>query len=463
MFRKFLAHGKKNHFWPQNSRILLAISGGVDSMLLLNFMERIAKQERVTIGVAHVDHQLRPESINEAAYIEDYCRSKGLPYYGIKWTIEGEQINTEARARAFRYEFFEQVMNENSYDSIMTAHHSDDQAETVLMKLTRGSELSNLVGIRMVRPFGKGKLIRPFLIFSKDEIRKKAKTLDMVYFEDSTNQTNDYFRNRIRHQVVPVLKKENPNFLSHMQQFSKQIAFADELIQSVIESKYKHWVVKCSDRWEIDLVDLKKEKQSIQFFFFSFFFQETLIRKGIEINQANVEQILKIMNQDIPQKSINLEKNWLFEKKYDVAVVYQKKKQTINLTNENYQLNLLEGCFLSETEWIGLEDATTEVTIPRKIAKWQEEIHLIKQQIALPLSIRHRQNGDRLKLSESLTKKINRLFIDRKIPNEIRESVWVILSAEQEVIWVPTFGNSYLSIPEETDKMFYRIRYRTKR
>ncbi|MHC5228877.1 tRNA lysidine(34) synthetase TilS [Enterococcus sp. LJL99] len=463
MFKKFLAHGRKNHFWSRDSRILLAISGGVDSMVLLNFMEQIAKQEQVTIGVAHVNHQLRPESINEAAYIKEYCRRKQLPYYEIKWTAQSKKSNIEARARAFRYEFFEEIMTKNNYDSLMTAHHSDDQAETVLMKLTRGSALLNLVGIRPVRSFGKGKLIRPFLIFPKDELEKLANALGIVYFEDSTNQTNAYFRNRMRHQVIPVLKKENANFLSHIKQFTEQIALANEVIQSVVEPKYEQWVVQNSRSWQIDLNELKKENRSIQVFFFNFFFQKTLIDKGVEINQTHVEQILQILNQDSPQKTINLGKDWLFEKRYNQAVIHQKKKQAIDLANVTYQVNLSEGIFLSETEWLGLEEATKELVLPREIVDWHEEILLIKQQTPLPLAIRHRQNGDRLKLSESLTKKVNRLFIDLKIPNESRETAWVILSAEQEVIWLPTFGNSYLSIPKETDKMFYRIRYRTKR
>ena len=463
MLEKFLAHGKKNHFWPKNSRILLAISGGIDSMVLLKFMVQIARQEQVTIGVAHVDHQLRPESIKEAAYIKDYCQTKQIPYYEIKWTLGSKKANLEARARAFRYEFFEDVMNKNDYDILMTAHHSDDQAETVLMKLTRGSALANLAGIRAVQSFGKGKLIRPFLIFSKDELQKLAKELEIMYFEDSTNQTNDYFRNRMRHQVIPLLKKENSNFLSHIELFTEQITFADEIIQSVVKPKYDQWVVQNKDSWQIELVDLKKEKKSIQYFFFIFFFQKTLISKGFEIKQAHIEQVLKILNQDLPQKAVNLGKNWFFEKKYDIAVVYKKNKQLINLANPMYQLNLFEGFFLSETEWIGLEEATTKLVIPGEIEDWYEEILLIKDQTALPLSIRHRQNGDRLNLSKTLTKKISRLFIDLKVPNEVRETAWVILSATQEVIWLPTFGNSYLSIPKETDKMFYRLRYRAKK
>lgn len=463
MFEKFLAHGKKNHFWSQDCRILLAISGGVDSMVLLNFMEKIAIQEQVTIGIAHVNHQLRAESINEATYIREYCRSKQLPYHEIKWTAKRKKTNVEARARSFRYDFFKEIMNKHGYDILMTAHHSDDQAETVLMKLTRGSAFSNLVGIRPVRFFGKGKLIRPFLIFSKDQLEKMAKKLEIVYFEDSTNQTNDYFRNRMRHQVIPVLKKENANFLSHIDQFTEKITFANEVIQSVVEPMYSQWVVQNEDSWQIDLTELKKEKKSIQFFFISFFFQKTLIDKGIEVSQTHVEQILQILNQESPQKLIDLSKGWLFEKKYDVAIVRQKKERVTDLGNPTFQVNLFEGVFLSETEWFGLEEATKELVLPREIIDWQEEIFLIRSQTRLPLSIRHRQNGDRLKLSESLTKKVNRIFIDLKVPNEIRESAWVILSAEGEVIWLPTFGNSYLSIPKETDKMFYRIRYRTKR
>ena len=462
MFEKFLVHGKKNHFWNSGSHILLAISGGVDSMVLLNLMEQVAEHEQVTIGVAHVNHQLRLESEIEANFIKDYCKKKHVPYYEMKWVAQNKKSNLEAKARAVRYGFFEEIMNKNNYDTLMTAHHSDDQAETILMKLTRGSILTNLVGIRTVQPFGNGKLIRPFLIFSKDELKELAKESEIVYFEDSSNQTNDYFRNRIRHQIVPVLKKENTKFLTRIEQFSEQVTFADELIESVIKPKYDRWVVQKADCWQIDLVELKNEKKSTQYFFFVFVLQKALVDKGLEINQAKIDKMIQIIVQSGPQKSISLGKNWFFVTQYDVAYIYRRENEAKSLVNVNHQINLSEGFFLSTTEWIGIEEVNKQLVFPDEIMDWSEETLLISDQISLPLTIRHRQNGDRLMLSETLTKKISRLFIDLKVPNEERKNAWLILSSEQEVIWVPKFGNSYLSIPKETDKLFYRIRYKIK-
>ncbi|MGX7245861.1 tRNA lysidine(34) synthetase TilS [Enterococcus quebecensis] len=457
MFQEFYSHCRRSEYWKQDQRILLAISGGIDSMVLLNLMQTAAQKDQLKVAVAHIDHQLRKESVQEAAYLKDYCQEQGIPYYSKKWTALDKEKNTEARARKFRYDFFAEIMEKKNYTTLFTAHHNDDQAETVLMKLTRGSALSNLVGIRSRQPFGGGELIRPFLIFSKEQLEQFARKSEIVYFEDSSNQSDAYMRNRIRHQVVPVLKKENQQFLQHITNFSEQIELANELILSVINPKYDRWVEEIAEGWKIQLSELEKEKESIQTFFLVTLFQRTLVQKGVTVSQVHIQQFLSLLNQAAPQKSLDIEQGWQVIKEYDVAYL---KKEQFDQGELLFYLKENEQVFLSEKEWIGLETAEKKIELPETIKNWEEYSLIISDQVSLPLTIRHRKNGDRISLTPDLTKRLNRLFIDQKIPNHIREQAWIILSGEGNIIWVPKFANSYLSIPKETDKIHYRLLYK---
>lgn len=459
MFQEFYDHCKKNDYWQQNQQILLAVSGGVDSMVLLELMQTAAQKDCLTLTVAHIDHRLRPESSVEADYLKQYCQKREITYYSKIWDEADKTKNTEARARTIRYDFFAEIMKREEISLLLTAHHSDDQAETLLMKLTRGSTLSNLVGIRASQSFGSGTLIRPFLIFSKERLEQFAKQSKIVYFEDSSNQSDTYMRNRIRRQVVPLLKKENPKFLQHMADFSEQITLADEIIQSVIEPMYARWVSKTKTGWSIQLSELKQEKKSVQTFFLMTLFQRTIVPKGVSISQSQRQQLLTMLDRPAPQLSMDIEQGWQVIKEYDT--LFLEKKQTVH-EDALFFLNEFEHVFLSKNEWLGLETVKEKIDPPEIVKKWTEFSLLISGQTALPLTIRHRKNGDRISLTPNLTKRLNRLFIDQKIPNLIRERAWVILSAEEEIIWVPKFANSYLSIPTETDKILYRLLYRIK-
>lgn len=458
MLQKFYRSGEQKRYWQKGERILLAISGGLDSMVLLYLMREMAEQIGCTLGIAHINHQLRPESEAEERYLESFCRENDLPFYSEKWQENQITSNVEVRAREFRYDFFKQIMRRHSFDTLMTAHHMDDQAETMIMRLTRGSILSSLSGISDDQPFGEGRLIRPLLIFSKEELKAFAKQWDIVYFEDSSNHSDLYFRNRVRHHVIPYLKEENKSFLKHITNVSHQINIANELIQETIDEKYTKWVKEIDTGWQLDLAALKKESSSFQYFFLQRFLQRTLVRKKVTLNQEQFEELCAILKRPAPQKVLMLEKDWRFIKEYDKGFLVKAQ----SVSTAEFDLVVGEGIFLSEKEWIGLSSFDRPVFVPEAVNSWPSEERLLTLDTPLPLKIRHRKAGDRIALTPQLTKRLNRLFIDKKIPNSLREEAWVILTDQNEIIWVPKFANSHLSIPAETDKIHYILLYKNE-
>jgi tRNA(Ile)-lysidine synthetase-like protein len=459
MFQEFYRQGKQNNYWQPKQKILVAVSGGVDSMVLLELLQKAAEKDHLSLAVAHIDHQLRPVSEQEADYLKSYCHERHLTFYSQKWQARDKQKNTEARARAFRYNFFSKIMVNENYTAVMTAHHQDDQAETILMKLTRGSALTNLAGIRDKQVFSKGHLIRPLLTFSKAELLDYAQKTKLTYFEDETNQSNDYVRNRLRHQVVPILKKENPQFLQHMSEFSTQVELAADLIHSVIEPKYTRWVQSNEVGWQCSLAELKQEKISVQTFFLMHLLQQALVPKGVPVKHYHMQQLLAMINQPTPQMTLDIGMGWQALKTYDQ--IYLQKKQ-LHEKQQSFVLHLNEPLFLSENEWLVLEKVTEPFKLPESLQDWQTYSLPIASQLKQPFLVRHRLNGDKIALQPNLTKKVSRLFIDNKVPNTQREQAWLIWSADKELIWIPNFANSYLSIPKETDKIHYRLLYKTK-
>ena len=166
MYEKIYKEVKKESYFLNHKKVLIAVSGGVDSMNLLHFLYLYREKLTIEIGIAHINHKQRPESDAEECYLRQWAKEHSIP-------IEVSYFSgvfSEKTAREFRYRFFENIMEEKNYDALVTAHHADDQAETILMRLLRGSRLRHLSGITAVQPFSHGKLIRPFLTISKSDL-----------------------------------------------------------------------------------------------------------------------------------------------------------------------------------------------------------------------------------------------------------------------------------------------------
>ncbi|MGF2941995.1 tRNA lysidine(34) synthetase TilS [Enterococcus xiangfangensis] len=422
-------------------KLLLAVSTGVDSMVLLHLLE----QQNIQIGVVHVDHQLRPESKKEAAFLQNYCRNHQLPFYLKVWEQPAKE-NIEAEARKLRYAFFEKIMIQENYELLLTAHHGDDQLETLLMRLVRGGSLIGHSGIARQQSFGAGSLLRPLLSFSKEEIYAYAKKEQLTYFEDATNASAAYFRNRIRQNVVPGLKKENPQILLHAQQFHQQLTWADQLIaQSLKENLRK--VVFDGRRWFFTEETLP-ENPGARYYFLAAFFQQAAPQTKFAVSQKQLFSLLEQLQRTSSQWAVDLGEDWQFIRRYQRFYLELKAsadKGVFHLT-ENEQILLPNAASIS----------LRKSDVPAKKNGYQVPLPLT---IKLPLTVRKRAAGDRIALSKTLTKRIGRYFIDRKIPTDAREDAWVVTDATGEVVALLPFVNSYLSIATETDRIHYILDY----
>lgn len=248
-------HLRQNFPFLEGRRLLLAVSGGIDSIVMAELM-RLSGYDT---GIAHCNFALRgAESDQDAAFVERYAAAHGLSFHYQRFDTEAFArdfgLSIQVAARRLRYEWFAQLLGQEGYDFILTAHHADDDLETFLIHLSRGTGLDGLTGIPAVN----GKVVRPLLAFSREEIEAYARSNGLEWREDSSNASDKYLRNRIRQVIVPELKALNPSFLTSFRDTLAHLNQSRSLAEDASRIVYRKIVTDGDDRKEIDLGELLK-------------------------------------------------------------------------------------------------------------------------------------------------------------------------------------------------------------
>ena len=216
---------KKRKLFSKSEPIIVALSGGIDSMVLFDILTKLNDN----IIIAHVNHNKRVESIDEYNYIEKMAKERNIKFEG--YTLETTYDNFHHESRIQRYNFFRAIAQKYKSTKIAVAHHLDDQVETVLMRIVRGTSFSGYTGIKEIRYDRNVKIIRPLMHIEKEQILEYAKQHNITYFEDKSNREDLYTRNRFRNNIIPLLKQENPNLNNKIIQLAEYIDSADELLE----------------------------------------------------------------------------------------------------------------------------------------------------------------------------------------------------------------------------------------
>lgn len=416
MKEQFLKVAFQRHFFDKHNRVLVAVSGGLDSMNLLHLLESCQTELAIDIGLAHIHHGQRPESDQEVLYLEKYAREKGLPFHLAYFT----DPFSEKKARDFRYQFFKRIMKTENYTAVVTAHHADDQAETVLMRLLRGSRLLHLSAIKERQNFAGGELIRPLLTFSKADLP------EIFHFEDSSNSLEIYFRNRLRHSYLPQLTRENPKLKQHLCGLAQEASDLKDSLSYFIK--------------DIDYTQLPQfysYPKPIQ----QFFLQDYLSRfPDLQVSKQQFEEILYLLRE---------KKNKVFPLKsgYELVLDYRRFKiRKINPQTDSQKTELL----------LKLGDLETyegyQFGFNTKIAGADEILNLPS---AEAVKLRHRQAGDTI-LYQGYHKKLRRLFIEKKVSMDRREVVPVI-EQDGKILSILGIATSDLSKSLKSDTITARL------
>ncbi|MTV83318.1 tRNA lysidine(34) synthetase TilS [Secundilactobacillus folii] len=413
--------------WAQSGQtIIVAVSTGVDSMVLLDLMRQQAKNHHCHLIVAHVNHELRRQSEQEQTYLENYCARYHLTLAVKHWPAADHPAHgIEAAARAFRYHFFSGLMIKYQAQTLMTAHHADDQAETILMKLVRGGLLEQLQGILRRQSFASGQLVRPLLHFSKQQLTDYACQHRIRWFEDETNTSNTVFRNRLRHHVIPALKRENPELLLHIQQYSEQLTQVLQLAEdrtnellAAIQLPGKGYSVS---QWRmLNAVEQQAVLTAI------------MQRADLPVRKSYlVESSQLLVNRGKPSGQINLANGKALKKAYDSFSISDALKVTEN-GNPSSEIVVISN------QWVRLPHGQAirlrPVTDFHALGGAHMALQLHAQE--LPLRVRSARMDDHLRLASGGHKTVRRLLIDHKIGLEKRQSQLVVVTAQDEILWL---------------------------
>lgn len=420
--------------------LVLAISGGPDSMCLLHILNQLKEKYNLKLIVAHVNHNLREESKEEAKFVKKVCESHQITFE-LKELKNLPRANTENDARIKRYEFFEKIVNKYQAEILMTAHHGDDLIETILMRLTRGSNFSGYKGFKKITDKKNYQLIRPLIYLTKEEIINYNKEKNLEYRIDKTNQSEDYTRNRFRKKIVPFLHQENPKVHQKFLKFSEEL----DRIEAYLEKKTKTVLTSIYD---FDKVNLHKFKE------LDFVFQirviDDMLKKEYQdkiylLNDTHQKMIFNLIENKSPNKRINLPLDKILQKSYHY------------LYFDNSHEPIKKEYILKDSIILNNQEKIIKLTTS-SILKSNNLLRLNSNEIALPLKVRTRKKGDIIKLKNlNYTKKLKDIFIDEKVPLEKRNNWPVITDANDVILWIPGLKKSNF---DKNNNEFYDIIYK---
>jgi len=409
--------------------VVAAISSGPDSMYLLDILMNLNKKYKIV--VAHVHHNLRDESDEEAIKLEEYCKNNNLIFEMMKIVEYPNNKFSEEVARKFRYEFFDKIIKKYNSDVLFTAHHGDDQIETILMRLTRGSSLKGYAGIEYVSNDRGYKIARPLLSLTKKEIVSYLDNKGIWYSTDKTNSDLKYTRNRFRKNVLPELKKENKNVHNKFNEFNNKLLLADKYIQKQTNIYYKEIV----DNKDINILEFNKSDKILKIYILERYFKNIYMENIGLITNKHIEFIINKMSQN---------KNVVFDlpDNKKAMIEYNNFKVIDDLKNKKYQYEFTDYIKLPNGKAISVDNNT-------KLTN-NFVIHLNSKEIKLPFIVRTRKNGDYMTVKNMTgRKKINDIFIDSKISKTLRDEYPIVTDSTGQIIWIPGIKKSHLDRKKE--------------
>ncbi len=434
---RFINHLQRMIDKPFEKKFLLAVSGGMDSCVLAYLFH----WHNLHFDVAHCNFHLRGEDSNL-----DMEFVKNIPYFADKMIFikefdtfllqkdSGKSI--EMVARDLRYQWFAEF--EEEYDFIVTAHHADDNAETLLLNLTRGTGLKGLKGIPPIN----GKIIRPLLSFSVLEIKKFAERHKISYRTDITNYDETFYRNKIRQQIIPKLQKLNPNliqtFAKNITIFNAQFSFLEQQIE-----KYKNEILqKKKQKWYINIEKLQKEEHALLLLY------EILSDFGF--SASTIENIFNGLN-GIVGKIFYSSSHQLLIDREELIIISREKKENIEVQIASMQ----------ELISLGFEISFLPCgTVVDLKSLSPNSIFISKNKLTFPLTYRYWRHGDFFyPYGRKGKKKVSDLFIEKKIDTWQKQEI-PILCCGEDIVWIVGIAaDRRFGVEDMQQEDFYRISY----
>ena len=449
-------------------KVITGVSGGADSVCLLLALCALREKLDFEVIVCHVNHELRgEEAAQDEAYVEMLCRKLQAPFFAFHENVEliakNRKESLEEAGRSVRRQAFEQLCKEQGGTKIATAHHRNDNAETMLLNMARGTGIRGLCGIRPVY----GKWIRPLLELSREEIEQWLGEQGISYCMDETNQEDEYTRNRIRHHVIPVLEEQvNTKTVEHFGQLSEQMEEIYEYLEQQTDQAWKSCVKQSNEQKKKSRILIKAEEmRQIQGVIKKFLVQRAVCEAAgaqKDIESRHIQAVLDLFGRQTGRQ-IDLPYGLTAKRVYDGVLLVKEKKQPAGQregrnTESEFPVGLqipgeiqipgtnlkISCCITDENEKISAKE------MPQKSYTKCFDYDIIKSS----LCVRYRQPGDYLTIDrDGRKKKLKSYFIDEKIPKEERDTQ-LLIAEGSHIVWIPGRRmSSYYQVGDQTKKI----------
>jgi tRNA(Ile)-lysidine synthase len=445
-----------HHLVEKGDQLIVGVSGGVDSMVLLHLLNACREAFDLSLIVAHVNHGLRPvESEKEAELVQKEAARLGLTFeygqFNVKEFQKRGGLSPQDAARRVRFHFFHNLLEKHHAQKIALGHHADDQVETVLLRLIRGSGLQGLKGMLPIRD---GKVIRPLLGVWEEEIQSFAMEKRIPFLSDSSNLKKDYFRNRIRLALIPMMEREyQPNFKEILLRTSNILREEDDYLEKGAEAAYQKVVREERETLSFKFSEYQSLHQAIQW---------RVIRKilgrvydrGVAVEEgewSDVHKMYQKLHQSSPSFLLELPHGAWVEKRYDAVLIGKGKVKPFL----PFDVELISPghTFIRE---VGKE-VVIEETDRDKFKNYRGPLNTALMDygsLQFPLKMRNFRPGDRFyPLGAKGTQKLKNFFIDHKIPKFERPKVLLLVSGEM-IAWIVGYRiDERVKITEKTRKV----------
>ena len=421
---------KINTLWNKEDKIAIALSGGVDSIVLFHLLVTEYKDSYKQLVVFHINHGLREESYEEAEFVEKFVKDFDVKFYKEELNMSDlerdSHTSEEMLARELRYQAFNKMAKLEGVTKLLTAHHKNDQVENILMRLLTGRSIDHSLAICEEIEMTSLTIYRPLLNCLKAELEEYAKEKNLHYYVDATNFDTDYTRNNIRHNIVPLLNDINSGSFDNLINFANYYQNINNNLKKTILSKKDNYIFS-RDEDKISLVkdkflELNEEEM--------YFLLKDLITDELgvfDVKQKAIFDVVSSLKKNTGNKSYDLKNNLKIISQYETLYIHKIEKKCYNDKIEIIIDKICENSVYEfyQNKFIISTDAK------------DSEIGFNKSE--LPLLVTIKKEGDRVHRGE-INKKLSRIFIDEKVPKELRDTLPVIRNNKGEVLGVLGIG-----------------------
>lgn len=421
---------KINTLWNKEDKIAIALSGGVDSIVLFHLLVTEYKDSYKELVVFHINHGLREESYEEAEFVEKFVKDFDVKFYKEELNMSDlerdSHTSEEMLARELRYQAFNKMAKLEGVTKLLTAHHKNDQVENILMRLLTGRSIDHSLAICEEIEMAGLTIYRPLLNSLKAELEEYAREKNLHYYIDATNFDTDYTRNNIRHNIVPLLNDINSGSFDNLINFANYYQNINNNLKKAILSNKDNYIFS-RDEDKISLVKdkfLELNEEEMYFLLKDLIVDELGI---FDVKQRAIFDVVSSLKKNSGNKSYDLKNNLKIISQYESIYIHKIEKKCYNdkieiIIDKIYENSVYE---FYQNKFIISTDAK------------DSEIGFNKSE--LPLHITTKKEGDRVRRGE-INKKLSRIFIDEKVPKELRDTLPVIRNNKGEVLGVLGIG-----------------------